>query len=57
MYLFKTLYYSIFCHTESYHPVQIASKVLYMVFKDKNMNLFIYQEKDMFYFHDLAGAR
>lgn len=44
MYLFKTLYYSLFCHSESYHPVQIASKVLYMVFKDKNISFHISRE-------------
>lgn len=53
--IFKTLYYSVLSHTESNHPVQIASKVLYMVFQRQEC-IFIYQEKGVFYFHDLAGA-
>lgn len=45
------------CLTESNLPsVQISSTVLNMVFQRQEYIFNIYQEKGVFYFHDLAGA-
>lgn len=55
--IFKKLYYSLLCLTESNLPsVQISSTVLNIVFQRQEYIFNIYQEKGVFYFHDLAGA-